>query len=138
MTNAALDAGALLRRLYEAGVEYVVIGGLAVIAYGVQRFTNDLDVPLRSNTTRDLAEGGNFRLLTRDGVLDVMEWTANPARGGERANPKHESRAHRPGSLPRAGLRRLPDLSSGTRKPTRGWWALVGVPHSALRKVSSV
>ncbi len=44
MSNVQLDAGALLRRLHDAGIDYVVVGGLAVIAHGVQRFTNDLDI----------------------------------------------------------------------------------------------
>jgi len=108
MSSHPLDAGALMRRLHVAGVEHVVIGGLAVIAHGVQRFTNDLDIcpspdsanlgrlatALRDSEARqlgigdleeaefpfdptkpeELAEGGNFRLLTRDGVLDVMQW----------------------------------------------------------------
>lgn len=103
-----LDAAALFRRLHEAGVVYVVIGGFAVIAHGVQRFTNDLDItpaPDRHNLTRlaqllkeldgrqlgvgdfeldefpgdptdaaDLAAGGNFRLSTSVGALDIMQW----------------------------------------------------------------
>jgi predicted nucleotidyltransferase len=34
----------LLRRLAEAGVEFVVVGGLAVNAWGVVRGTNDVDI----------------------------------------------------------------------------------------------
>lgn len=108
MTSTSLDAGGLLRRLHEASVEYVVIGGLAVIAHGVQRFTNDLDIcpspdpdnlgrladlldraearqlgvgdfderefPFDPRRPAELAEGGNFRLLTAHGVLDIMQW----------------------------------------------------------------
>ncbi len=108
MADAPLDAGALLRHLHEAGVEYVVIGGLAVIAHGVQRFTNDLDIcpapepenlrrlaallealdarqlgvgdfaedefPFDPRRPEELAEGGNFRLVTASGVLDLMQW----------------------------------------------------------------
>jgi len=44
VSNVQLHAGALLRRLHDAGIDYVVVGGLAVIAHGVQRFTNDLDI----------------------------------------------------------------------------------------------
>ena len=39
-----LDPAALLRRLHEAEVRCVVIGGFAVIAHGVQRATADLDI----------------------------------------------------------------------------------------------
>lgn len=108
MTNPPLDAGLLLRQLYDAEVDHVVIGGLAVIAHGVQRFTNDLDIcpsPEPANLARlanllkrlearqlgigefdegefpfdptnpdELAEGGNFRLLTTSGVIDLMQW----------------------------------------------------------------
>ncbi len=42
--TAGLDAAALFRRLHEAGVEHVVIGGFAVIAHGVIRGTKDLDI----------------------------------------------------------------------------------------------
>jgi hypothetical protein len=105
-----LDVGALLRRLHCAGVDYVLIGGLAVNAHGVIRSTKDVDIcpaPDRPNLARladlllglgvqqlgvgeggfearemphdptraeDLAEGGNFRLQTPLGVLDIMQW----------------------------------------------------------------
>jgi hypothetical protein len=36
------DAAAPLARLHAAGVRHVVIGGVAVIAYGAQRYTKDL------------------------------------------------------------------------------------------------
>jgi hypothetical protein len=119
VTSAPLDAGALLRELHDAAVEHVVIGGLAVIAHGVQRFTNDLDIcpsPERGNLEQlaglleriearqlglgdfrddefpfdprrpdELAEGGNFRLLTSVGVLDVMQWV--PGIADEQAYP---------------------------------------------------
>ncbi len=108
MTSAQFDAGALMRRLHEAGVEYVVIGGFAVIAHGGRRLTNDLDIcpapdpanlerlarllqdvdarqlglgdfdesefPFDPRRPEELAEGGNFRLLTTEGILDVMQW----------------------------------------------------------------
>ncbi len=85
-----------------------MIDGLAVIAHGVQRFTNDLDIcpaPDPANLERlarmleradarqlglgdfdersfpfdprrpdELADGGNFRLVTTEGVLDIMRW----------------------------------------------------------------
>ncbi len=62
MTSAQFDAGALLRRLHEAGIEYVVIGGLGVIAPGVQRFTNDLDIcpaPAPANLAAAHPEAGD-------------------------------------------------------------------------------
>ncbi len=117
MTYSRLDAGGLLRRLHEAGVEHVVVGGLAVIAHGVQRFTNDLDIcpasdpenlarlaallakldarqlglgdfdepefPFDPKQPEELAEGGNFRLETREGALDIMQWL--PGIADERA-----------------------------------------------------
>jgi hypothetical protein len=105
-----LDPGRLLRELHSAGVEYVLIGGLAVNAHGVIRSTKDVDIcpsPEPANLARlasllrrlgvrqlgvgddgfsaeelpfdptrpeDLAQGGNFRLETPMGVLDVMQW----------------------------------------------------------------
>jgi hypothetical protein len=100
------DAAALFARLHRGGVRYVVIGGFAVIAYGAQRYTKDLDIcpdPERENLGRlahllselgarqigdftdgempydptdpqALAEGGNFRLTTDLGDLDIMQW----------------------------------------------------------------
>lgn len=42
MTEPAFDQ--LLRRLSEAGVEFVLVGGLAVNAWGVVRGTKDVDI----------------------------------------------------------------------------------------------
>lgn len=108
--TSALDVGALLRRLNEAEVEHVLIGGLAVSAHGVIRSTKDVDIvpsPDPDNLRRlaavlaqlqtrqigtghpdleyrempfdptrpcDLAQGGNFRLETSLGILDLMQW----------------------------------------------------------------
>jgi hypothetical protein len=117
MTGASLDAAALMRRLHEADVLYIVIGGFAVIAHGVVRATKDLDIvpePSLDNLTRladlldalgsehigvgdfdqrefpfdptdpgQLAEGGNFRLETSLGSLDVMQWV--PGIAGDHA-----------------------------------------------------
>lgn len=105
-----LDPGGLLRKLSSAGVDYVLIGGLAVNAHGVIRSTKDVDIcpsPEAANLARlaellrrmgvrqlgvgdegfaaaelpfdptrasDLAQGGNFRLETPLGVLDIMQW----------------------------------------------------------------
>lgn len=105
-----LDPARLLQELHAAGVEYVLIGGLAVNAHGVIRSTKDVDIcpapdpgnlarlagwlreigvrqlgvgqdgfepeelPFDPTRADDLAEGGNFRLETPLGVLDVMQW----------------------------------------------------------------
>jgi hypothetical protein len=108
--NAALDVGALLRQLHDAEIEYILIGGLAVNAWGVIRSTKDVDIcpapdpqnlerlaallrrlgvkqlgvgiegfadaemPFDPTRSEDLAQGGNFRLETPLGVLDIMQW----------------------------------------------------------------
>jgi hypothetical protein len=54
----ALDPVPLLRYLHEHGVEYVVLGGFAVVAHGFIRVTKDLDIvphPTAQNLER-LAE----------------------------------------------------------------------------------
>jgi hypothetical protein len=119
------DPRELLRLLRDAEVDFIVIGGLAVIAYGVQRFTKDLDVcpsPERDSLDRlaqllaeidatqlgvgdfgpdefpfdprnpaDLAEGGNFRLATKFGILDIMQWL--PGIDADHAYPVLDSEA---------------------------------------------
>lgn len=53
--TSGFDAAALFARLHQAGVRYIVIGGFAVIAYGAQRLTKDLDIcpaPDRENLIR--------------------------------------------------------------------------------------
>jgi hypothetical protein len=108
--TGSLDVGALLRQLHDAEIEHILIGGLAVNAWGVIRSTKDIDIcpaPASDNLVRlaallrrlgvkqlgvgiegfaevempfdparpeDLAEGGNFRLATPLGVLDIMQW----------------------------------------------------------------
>jgi hypothetical protein len=39
-----LDAEGMLRRLTEAGVDFVVIGGIAMLLHGSSRLTRDLDI----------------------------------------------------------------------------------------------
>lgn len=105
----ALDPEALFHSLAEAGIDYVLIGGLAVAAHGAIRATADLDIcpaPTEDNLRRlagllndlgavsvdqgefeteelpshDLAGlrgGGNYRLRTRLGNLDIMQFV-NP------------------------------------------------------------
>lgn len=105
-----LDPGPLLRALHEGGVEYVIVGGFAVIAHGYVRQSQDLDIvpdpdpanlrrlattltrlnarqldtddfaaeelPADPRDPEDLAHGGNFRLMTDLGVLDVLQWVS--------------------------------------------------------------
>lgn len=54
--------GSLLEDLNEAGVRYVVIGGVAVIRHGVVRATNDLDVVVAVDAATEEALGA---LLSR-------------------------------------------------------------------------
>ncbi len=109
MTHA-LDPLPLLKHLHEHGVEYIVIGGLAVSAHGHVRPSKDLDVvpnsapenlarlahalvdaeavdaevsdfepdelPMSATRVSDLSQGGNFRLLTRLGDLDIFQWVS--------------------------------------------------------------
>jgi len=44
MTRASIEA--IVRRLNEAGVRYLIVGGLAVVAHGYVRLTADLDLVL--------------------------------------------------------------------------------------------
>lgn len=110
MSEPPLDVAELLRRLHEAEVDHVLIGGLAVNAHGVIRSTKDVDIcpspdpgnlerlarllrdlearqlgvadggfsgremPFDPTRPEDLSAGGNFRLETRLGVLDLMQW----------------------------------------------------------------
>jgi hypothetical protein len=52
---ATFEPGPLIERLVDAGVEFVIVGGFAVIAHGHVRATRDLDVvpaPRRGNYER--------------------------------------------------------------------------------------
>lgn len=104
------DGGALFDALAQHRVRYVVIGGFAVIAHGVIRTTEDLDIcpdpdpenlarlatllaetgaeqlgagefaghelPYDPTCPEDLQRGGNFRVMTQHGPLDVMQWVS--------------------------------------------------------------
>lgn len=55
MTDAAFDPAAMLAELERAGVEYLVIGGIAAAIHGGTRLTQDLDIvpePGRENAER--------------------------------------------------------------------------------------
>jgi hypothetical protein len=93
------DAESILRVLRRHGVEFVVVGGIAVQAHGYIRFTRDLDVIIRPNSLNasrlsealteleaELRTPGALRLtdqaelrrapliplMTRGGPLDVL------------------------------------------------------------------
>lgn len=108
--SIAFDGGALFDALAHAQIRFVVIGGFAVIAHGVVRTTEQLDIcpdPAPDNLDRlarlladleaesigagelaadelpydptrpeHLRAGGNFRVVTRHGALDIMQWVA--------------------------------------------------------------
>jgi predicted nucleotidyltransferase len=72
--SAALGLGELLERLVGARVRFVVVGGLAVNAWGYVRGTQDLDLvpaPDRDNLERlaDLLESLEGRVETAEGRL---------------------------------------------------------------------
>jgi predicted nucleotidyltransferase len=97
------DFAAALRDLNEAGIRYVIVGGLAVIRHGVVRATKDVDAavamdaenlsrldtlverwaatnpdgtPLR---TKELAAGGALALRTRHCLVDILSEQLLPA-----------------------------------------------------------
>jgi predicted nucleotidyltransferase len=71
VTEPAFDE--LLRRLAEAQVRFVLVGGLAVNAWGVVRGTKDVDIavdPDSDNLTRiaEVAAGANGRVQRADAI----------------------------------------------------------------------
>ena len=92
MTDASenFDPEAVLAALAGAGVEFVLIGGVAAQVFGVSRATGDIDVLIHrtpENYARlaacfealvpdhdafDLARGENIRVLTTHGILDLL------------------------------------------------------------------
>ncbi len=74
MTTPVFRPLALLERLNESGVRYVVVGGLAVGAWGHVRGTDDLDIvpdPSADNLKRlaEVLEDLDGRVVVGDGVL---------------------------------------------------------------------
>lgn len=53
-----LDVPELLRRLVSAGVDFVVIGGIAVVLHGYPRVTRDLDIAFAHDASNLDALGG--------------------------------------------------------------------------------
>jgi hypothetical protein len=89
-----LDAAAVFRRLHAARIDYVLVGGLAVIAWGVQRFTKDVDIcpdPARPNLER-LAQ-----LLRETGARQVGEQEFAP--GEMPHDPTHAADLARGGNF---------------------------------------
>lgn len=87
MTPAAFDE--ILRRLHEAEVRFVVIGGLALGARGVVRATKDIDVVVasdRSNVERiaEVAVAAGARVQPSDALLGAATAIAALLARGER------------------------------------------------------
>jgi predicted nucleotidyltransferase len=61
MTKEGLEV--LLRTLNDAGVRYLVAGGIAVIAHGYQRMTDDVDLVLAMDDENVLKATGVFERL---------------------------------------------------------------------------
>jgi hypothetical protein len=79
----------LLRRLVEAQVRFVLVGGLAVNAWGVVRGTKDLDIvadPELDNLKRlaDVAATAGGQVQTRDAFLSSSVSIAGLLAGGDR------------------------------------------------------
>jgi hypothetical protein len=80
----ALDPLPLLRALHERGIEYIVVGGFAVNAYGFIRVTKDLDIvpnPDHDNVERlaEMPRDLNARILDTDDFT-AAEMPADPTR----------------------------------------------------------
>lgn len=85
------DDGALLAQLNAAAIDYVVIGGWAVIAHGYVRATKDVDIlvadtlTVRRRVTEALAALGAIRLngdaLTADRPMPDQGWQVETALG---------------------------------------------------------
>lgn len=80
------DVEAILRALVAGGVEFLVVGSLAVAVHGYPRATQSLDItprPDAANLERLYgalaALGGNWALQTDHGPVDVMQWPPGAA-----------------------------------------------------------
>jgi predicted nucleotidyltransferase len=97
------DFAAALRDLNDAGVRYVIVGGLAVIRHGAVRATKDVDAAVAMDDEnlarlgvlvelwqatnpdgtalrrRDLASGGALALRTRHCLVDILSEQLLPA-----------------------------------------------------------
>ena len=86
MTEAAFDQ--LLRRLSEADVEFVLIGGLAVNAWGVVRGTKDVDIVVATDIENlkrvaAVAAAVNGHVQSGESFLSSQPSPASQLAGGE-------------------------------------------------------
>jgi hypothetical protein len=83
----ALDPLPLLKHLHAHGVEHIIIGGFAVSAHGHVRPSKDArdaevsdfdqaEIPMSAMRLDDLVHGGNFRLVSDLGDVDVFQWVS--------------------------------------------------------------
>ena len=79
----------LFRALDRAGVEHVIVGGVAAILEGAPVATLDLDIVYRP-------DDDNLRRLTT--LLDELGRARNPADLGETQKQQDEPSRHQPGS----------------------------------------
>jgi hypothetical protein len=84
--SGELDVETILRALVAGGVEFLVVGGLAVAVHGYPRATKSVDIAPRpdpANLERvygaRAALGGNWALQTDHGRVDVMQWLPGAA-----------------------------------------------------------
>lgn len=87
MTEPAFDQ--LLRRLVEADVEFVLIGGLAVNAWGVVRGTKDVDIVVAPNIENlkrvaEVAVALHGHVQTKESLLSSLPSIAAQLASGER------------------------------------------------------
>lgn len=86
MTEPAFDQ--LLRRLTEADIDFVLVGGLALNAWGVVRGTNDVDIVVASDLENlkriaAVAVGINGHIQTGESFLSSPPSIAAQLAGGE-------------------------------------------------------
>jgi hypothetical protein len=74
------QAGPILRKLDAAGVEFVVIGGIAAIAHGSPQITRDLDIVFATNQANLERLGGALQDMkaTLRGVTDDVPFVPDP------------------------------------------------------------
>lgn len=86
MTEPAFDE--LLRRLAEAGIEFVVVGGLALNAWGVVRGTKDVDVVIATDSDNikrvaEVAVAAGGHVQRGESLLGTPSLIAAALAGGE-------------------------------------------------------